>query len=74
MMQAVNIKEFGGPEMLEIISCSKPEPKDNQVLIKVAAAGINRPDIVQRNGLYPPPPGASDILGLECFSTTDTLL
>ena len=44
----------------------KPEPKENEVLIKVMAAGLNRADIAQKNGLYPPPPGASDILGLEC--------
>ncbi len=65
-MKAVNIKKFGGAEMLEISEFEKPTPLTGEVLIKVAAAGINRPDIVQRKGHYPPPPGASQILGLEC--------
>ena len=65
-MKAINIKEFGPAENLEIIETEKPTPNDNEVLIKVRAAGINRPDIVQRNGYYPPPPGASPIMGLEC--------
>ncbi|MBL4601343.1 MAG: alcohol dehydrogenase catalytic domain-containing protein, partial [Emcibacteraceae bacterium] len=65
-MKAVNIKKFGGPEMLEIISCPIPEITVNQVLIKIAASGINRPDIVQRKGFYPAPTDASPILGLEC--------
>lgn len=65
-MKAINIKEFGGPNVLEIDECEIPTPRPNQVLIKIAAAGINRPDIVQRNGFYPAPPGASAILGLEC--------
>ena len=45
-----------------------PEPRAGEVLVKVAAAGVNRPDILQRRGLYPPPPGAPDILGLEVAS------
>ena len=65
-MKAANIKEFGSADMLEIISVEKPEPAADQVLIKVHASGINRPDVVQRNGFYPPPPQASPILGLEC--------
>ena len=65
-MKVINIKKFGGPEMLEISARERPEPSADQILIKVAAAGINRPDIVQRKGHYPPPPGASDIPGLEC--------
>jgi len=60
-MKVINIKKFGGPEMLEISARERPEPSADQILIKVAAAGINRPDIVQRKGHYPPPPGASDI-------------
>lgn len=70
-MKAVNIKEFGTADMLEVISVDKPEPAADQVLIKVHAAGINRPDIVQRKGFYPPPPGASPILGLECAGTIE---
>lgn len=64
-MKAVNIKEFGGPQGLELFETDRPEPAANEVLIKVAAAGVNRPDVMQRMGLYPAPPGASEILGLE---------
>ena len=69
-MKAINLKKFGGPEVLELIdNAIKPNITDTEVLIKVKAAGINRPDIIQRMGLYPPPPGASDILGLEVSGT-----
>ena len=69
-MRAINLKNFGGPEVLEVIdNAIKPNITDTEVLIKVKAAGINRPDIIQRMGLYPPPPGASDILGLEVSGT-----
>ena len=64
-MKYIKISEFGGPEVLRISECAKPEPGPGQVLIHVAAAGINRPDVMQRQGLYPPPPGASEIPGLE---------
>lgn len=64
-MKAVEITEPGGPEVLKLCDRDKPTPGPGQVLIKVRAAGINRPDVVQRLGLYPPPPGASDIPGLE---------
>ena len=64
-MKAINLKNFGGPEVLEVIdNAIKPNITDTEVLIKVKAAGINRPDIIQRMGLFTPPPGASDILGL----------
>ena len=70
LMKAINLKNFGGPEVLEVIdNAIKPNITDTEVLIKVRAAGINRPDIIQRMGLYPPPPGASDILGLEVSGT-----
>lgn len=72
-MKAINIKEFGGPDMLELNECEIPTPAVDQVLIKIAAAGINRPDVVQRNGFYPAPPGASEILGLECAGTIETV-
>jgi NADPH2:quinone reductase len=64
-MRAVEIREFGGPEVL--VSCTRPLPvlKPGEVLIRVAAAGVNRPDVLQRTGLYPVPPGASDLPGLE---------
>ncbi|GLQ06270.1 NAD(P)H-quinone oxidoreductase [Sneathiella chinensis] len=64
-MTAIEIKEFGGPENLVPASRPVPEPGHDDVLIKVAAAGVNRPDVLQRRGGYAPPPGASDIPGLE---------
>jgi putative PIG3 family NAD(P)H quinone oxidoreductase len=64
-MTAIEIKEPGGPEMLVPALRPRPEPGPGEVLIEVAAAGVNRPDILQRQGGYPPPPGASDIPGLE---------
>src|SRR5690348_6863669 len=64
-MNCVEIKSPGGPEQLVPGRRAVPQPKAGEVLIKVAAAGVNRPDVAQRLGLYPPPPGASDIPGLE---------
>ena len=64
-MKYVSIAEYGGPEVLKLSERGRPEPGGNQVLIKVSAAGVNRPDVLQRKGLYPPPAGASDIPGLE---------
>ncbi|ADD66913.1 NAD(P)H quinone oxidoreductase, PIG3 family [Denitrovibrio acetiphilus DSM 12809] len=64
-MKAVLMKEFGSADVLYIGEAEKPVPAANQVLIKVAATSINRPDIVQREGNYPPPKGDSEILGLE---------
>ena len=64
-MKHIEITEFGGPDVLQIAEGDTPAPSENQVLIRVAAAGINRPDVMQRQGKYPPPPGASDIPGLE---------
>ena len=64
-MQAIEIAEPGGPEVLRLTERPVPRPGPGEVLIKVAAAGINRPDILQRMGLYPPPPDAPDIPGLE---------
>jgi NADPH2:quinone reductase len=64
-MKAVEISRPGGPEVLVPVERPMPEPKAGEVLIKVAAAGINRPDVFQRMGSYPPPPGASDLPGLE---------
>ncbi|PCJ61461.1 MAG: NAD(P)H-quinone oxidoreductase [Rhodospirillaceae bacterium] len=65
MMNAIEIAEPGGPEKMALVRRAVPTPDVGEVLIKVAAAGINRPDILQREGNYAPPPGASDILGLE---------
>ncbi len=64
-MQAIGISEPGGPEVLQLITCDVPQAGDNDVLIKVKAAGINRPDILQRQGLYPVPADASPLPGLE---------
>jgi NADPH2:quinone reductase len=64
-MTAIEITTPGGPEMLTPVSRPLPQPGMGEVLIEVAAAGINRPDLLQRQGFYPPPPGASDLPGLE---------
>ena len=64
-MTAIAISEPGGPEMLIAEARSAPKPGNGEILIKIAAAGVNRPDVMQRMGLYPPPPGATDIPGLE---------
>jgi NADPH2:quinone reductase len=68
-MSCVEIKSPGGPEQLVLATRPCPRPKPHEVLIAVAAAGVNRPDVVQRMGLYPPPPGASDLPGLEIAGT-----
>ncbi|WP_144108314.1 NAD(P)H-quinone oxidoreductase [Paraburkholderia sp. BCC1886] len=64
-MKAIEITEFGAPEVLKLAERPTPQPQAGEVLIKVAAAGINRPDVFQRKGAYAPPPGASDLPGLE---------
>jgi NADPH:quinone reductase len=64
-MKAVEITQPGGPDVLVLGDRPKPAPGAGEVLIKVAAAGVNRPDVMQRKGQYPPPPGVSDIPGLE---------
>ena len=64
-MRYINISGPGGPEVMEIKEGERPDPANGEVLIKVFAAGVNRPDVMQRQGAYPPPPGASPILGLE---------
>src|SRR4051812_4484043 len=64
-MMAIVAPQPDGAEELALIERPVPQPGRDEVLIRVAAAGVNRPDILQRRGLYPPPPGAPDILGLE---------
>jgi NADPH2:quinone reductase len=64
-MTAIAIRAPGGPDMLVPEQRLVPQPGDHEVLVKVAAAGVNRPDVMQRQGLYPPPAGATDIPGLE---------
>jgi NADPH2:quinone reductase len=68
-MTAIEIGTPGGPEVLVPCTRPVPVPASGEVLIKVAVAGVNRPDVIQRKGLYPPPPGASDIPGLELAGT-----
>jgi NADPH:quinone reductase len=68
-MQCIGFSLPGGPEVMHVIDRPLPVAKPGEVLIKVAAAGINRADCYQRQGAYPPPPGASDILGLEISGT-----
>jgi NADPH:quinone reductase len=72
-MKAVVMEGFGGIDVLKLGEVEKPSPAENQVLIKVAATSINRPDLVQREGKYPPPPGDSEILGLEVAGTIEEL-
>ena len=64
-MTAIEIVSPGGPDVLQPTTRAVPQPGHGEVLVKVAAAGVNRPDVLQRAGGYPPPPGASDIPGLE---------
>lgn len=68
-MTCVEIKTPGGPEALVPTERPVPQPKPGELLIKVAASGVNRPDLAQRAGAYPPPPGASDLPGLEAAGT-----
>lgn len=68
-MQCIEISRPGGPDVLRFVERPDPVPGAGEVLIHVAAAGVNRPDVMQRRGLYPPPPGASDIPGLEVAGT-----
>ena len=68
-MKAITFQNFGNADVLEISEVDIPEFSEDEVLIKVSGAGINRPDIIQRQGFYPPPKGASSILGLEVSGT-----
>ncbi|HXH25994.1 MAG TPA: NAD(P)H-quinone oxidoreductase [Vicinamibacterales bacterium] len=72
-MICIEITKPGGPEVLRLAERPDPVPGPGEVLIRVAAAGVNRPDILQRLGSYPPPPGASDIPGLEVAGTVASL-
>jgi NADPH:quinone reductase len=65
MMTYIAAEGAGGPEVLKLASGPLPQPKPDEVLIRVLAAGVNRPDVQQRKGQYPPPPGASPVIGLE---------
>ncbi len=64
-MRAVVVKEFGGPEQLRVESVPDPQPGAGELLVRVVAAGVNRADLMQRQGHYPPPKGVTDVIGLE---------
>lgn len=72
-MKAVVMDSSGGPEVLKLDEVACPSPSEHQVLIRVAATSVNRPDIIQRQGNYPPPAGESEILGLECAGTVQAV-
>jgi putative PIG3 family NAD(P)H quinone oxidoreductase len=72
-MKAVLMEGFGGLEVLKFGEAQRPSPRDNEVLVRVHATSINRPDLVQREGKYPPPAGDSEILGLEVAGTVEEL-
>jgi len=65
-MKAIVVRSAGGPEVLELREVPDPVPADGEVVIEVRATALNRADLLQRRGVYPPPPGASSVLGLEC--------
>ncbi|HEX2676009.1 MAG TPA: NAD(P)H-quinone oxidoreductase [Polyangiales bacterium] len=72
-MRAVVFEQSGGPEVLRLADVAAPEPGEREIAIEVHASALNRADLLQRRGLYPPPPGASEILGLECSGTVVAL-
>ncbi len=72
-MHAVEIAEPGGPEVLRLVERPRPQAGPGEVLIRVIAAGVNRPDVIQRLGRYAPPPGASDLPGLEVAGTVEAV-
>ncbi len=72
-MRAVTVSEPGGPEVLTLAEVPDPEPGPGELVIDVAATAVNRADLLQRQGRYPPPPGASDVIGLECSGTVSAV-
>lgn len=72
-MKAVLLESFGEADVMQVGEIDRPAPGPGQVLIKVAATSVNRPDLIQRRGHYPPPPGDSEVLGLEVAGTIDAL-
>ncbi|GAA2665274.1 MULTISPECIES: NAD(P)H-quinone oxidoreductase [Actinosynnema] len=72
-MRAITLSEFGGPEVLQWSEVRDPAPGPGEVLLDVAATAVNRADLLQREGRYPPPPGASEVLGLECSGVVAAL-
>lgn len=73
LVRAVVITEPGGPEVLRVVDLPDPTPEPGEVLIRVTAAGVNRADLLQRQGHYPPPPGAPDWPGMECSGTVEAV-
>jgi NADPH2:quinone reductase len=73
LMRAIEIAQPGGPDVLRLVERPVPQPGSGDVLIRVAAAGVNRPDVFQRLGRYTPPPGASDLPGLEVAGTVEAV-
>lgn len=71
VMKAITLSGFGGAEVMQLTDVERPSPGPGQLLIRVEATSVNRPDIVQRTGNYPPPPGDSEILGLEVAGTVE---
>mgnify|MGYP006196868209 CR=1 FL=1 len=72
-MKAVFYEGTGGPEVIEVREVQPPVPKPGEVIVDVVAAGLNRADVQQRRGVYPPPPGASELPGLEVSGTVSAL-
>jgi putative PIG3 family NAD(P)H quinone oxidoreductase len=72
-MKAITLRDFGGPEMMQFSTVDTPSPGDDQILVKVINTSVNRPDVIQRMGNYPPPPGDSEILGLEIAGVVESV-
>ena len=72
-MKAITLRDFGGPEMMQFSTVATPSPGDDQLLVKVVNTSVNRPDVIQRMGNYPPPPGDSEILGLEIAGVVESV-
>ncbi|MCF6369927.1 NAD(P)H-quinone oxidoreductase [Rhizobium halophilum] len=72
-MRHVDLKSFGGPEVMQLATGPVPQPRPGEIIVEVEAAGVNRPDVAQRSGSYPPPKDASPILGLEVAGTVVAL-
>src|ERR1700742_5021231 len=72
-MRAVLADGAGGPEVLVVRELPDPEAGPGEVVLEVVAAGLNRADLMQRQGFYAPPPGASDVLGMECSGTVSSI-
>jgi putative PIG3 family NAD(P)H quinone oxidoreductase len=73
MMKAITLSDFGGPEVMQYSDIDTPAAGDGQLLIRVHAASVNRPDVIQRQGNYPPPPGDSEVLGLEVAGVVESI-